>query len=173
MGEHAQGTQHLLRPSGCCLTVESRTVKPHHKAPRDFQNFETLGSHGVSRVNNLVCWLGREQEVGSTWGTLIPCASLSHCVHLFTSKFYYTLLRFWSCPLQFVYFVQHGPCRKLHNNSFVRETVEWILLKLCSCPQIISFRVQSWFSKYRIRNMMYEWSVSWFRQQQNTGVSGE
>lgn len=58
MGEHAQGTQHLLRPSGSYLTVESQAVKPHCKAPRDFPKYETpMG------VNNLVCWLGREQKV--------------------------------------------------------------------------------------------------------------
>lgn len=46
MGEHAQGAQHLLRPSGYFLTVESQTVKPHCKAPRDFWKCETLGSSG-------------------------------------------------------------------------------------------------------------------------------
>ena len=40
LGEHAQGTQHLLRPSICWLTVESQTVEPHHKAPMDFQRYE-------------------------------------------------------------------------------------------------------------------------------------
>lgn len=46
MGEYAQGAQHLLRPSGCYLTVEFQTDKPAHKAPGDFQKDETLGSNG-------------------------------------------------------------------------------------------------------------------------------
>lgn len=109
-------------------------------------------------VSNLGCWLRREQEVGSTWGTLIPCASLSHCVqgHLFTSKFYYTLI----VPFAICVCCQHRPHRQLNNNAFARETVEWILFKLSFCPQIIQLRVWSLFSKYSIRNMMHEWSVS-------------
>lgn len=122
MGEHAQGTQDLLRPSAVIWLLNLRLLK---LTVRLLENSGSMRLWAPVGVNNLVCWLGREQEVGSTWGTLIPCASLSHCVqeYLFTSKFYYTLLWFWFCPLQFVYLLQNRPCRQL-NNAFVRETVE-------------------------------------------------
>lgn len=83
--------------------------------------------------------------------------SLSSKTNLLTSKQYYTLLRFLLCPWQFLCLVQHRTRRQLNNNAFVRETVTWILFKLCfSATDTIAFRICSLFSKYNIRNMMYE-----------------